>query len=100
MYLNDGSYLPYLKPNNTPRYVNVNSNHPVTVIRSETDQLEVYFLSPTFASFYGFITPFKPSLKSSLFSNLNISLPLQLLTHVVILVSSFYHAFLFIIAII
>jgi len=65
---------------------------------SETDQLEVYFLFPTFASLYGFITPYRPSLKSSIFSNLNLSLPLQLLTHVVILVSSFYHAFLFIIA--
>ena len=26
--LDDGSYKPFTKPNNTPQYVHVNSNHP------------------------------------------------------------------------
>ena len=34
MDLNSGTYQPYLKPNSTPVYINVNSNHPPQIIKN------------------------------------------------------------------
>ena len=31
--LNTGIYRPYIKPNDKPLYINVNSNHPPSIIK-------------------------------------------------------------------
>jgi hypothetical protein len=35
--LREGLYRPYIKPNDTPRYVNKMSNHPPSIIRNLPD---------------------------------------------------------------
>ena len=33
MYLNDGSYRPYKKPNEETNYIHVNSDHPLSILK-------------------------------------------------------------------
>ena len=67
MDLSDGTYRPYRKPNDSPVYINVASNHPPSILKHVPKMLEkkLQSISSDEAVFNNAKTPYEEALKRS-----------------------------------
>ena len=65
--LNDGTYNPYTKPNNQIKYININSNHPPSVIRQIPLSIEPRLPTLSFNKkiFQEVVPPYQKALENS-----------------------------------
>ena len=65
--LTNNTYRPYKKPNDNPMYINVNSNHPPSMIKQIPSSINMRLsnLSPDEEVFLSNIHPYREALKKS-----------------------------------